>query len=182
MQRCGTKGLTAQVGGSSAADWGAKEASCTDGRGTSPSLSMQHDSIHWEGGCEQLFIPISALGPFSNPNPSYSVSSAELDAEHAQKVLEMEHTQHMKLKERQKFFEEAFQQDMEQYLSTGYLQIAERRGELGPGLLEQGLTGCAGWRWAPLPEQGMGQSPQKSRSVIRLQQPKCVHRATYLLP
>ncbi|NWX73322.1 DTBP1 protein, partial [Alca torda] len=55
---------------------------------------------------------------------------AELDAEHAQKVLDMEHTQQMKLKERQKFFEEAFQQDMEQYLSTGYLQIAERRGNL----------------------------------------------------
>ncbi|XP_063115975.1 dysbindin isoform X2 [Cavia porcellus] len=56
---------------------------------------------------------------------------AELDAEHAQKVLEMEHTQQMKLKERQKFFEEAFQQDMEQYLSTGYLQIAERREPMG---------------------------------------------------
>uniref|UniRef100_A0A2K5LYR4 Dystrobrevin binding protein 1 n=1 Tax=Cercocebus atys TaxID=9531 RepID=A0A2K5LYR4_CERAT len=64
-------------------------------------------------------------------NKSYSVSSAELDAEHAQKVLEMEHTQQMKLKERQKFFEEAFQQDMEQYLSTGYLQIAERREPIG---------------------------------------------------
>lgn len=58
-----------------------------------------------------------------------SLSVAELDAEHAQKVLDMEHTQQMKLKERQKFFEEAFQQDMEQYLSTGYLQIAERRGK-----------------------------------------------------
>ncbi|OBS66538.1 hypothetical protein A6R68_04923 [Neotoma lepida] len=53
---------------------------------------------------------------------------AELDAEHTQKALEMEHTQQLKLKERQKFFEEAFQQDMEQYLSTGYLQIADRRG------------------------------------------------------
>ncbi|KAM7177146.1 dysbindin isoform 2-T2 [Macrochelys suwanniensis] len=53
---------------------------------------------------------------------------AELDAKHTQKVLDMEHTQQTKLKERQKFFEEAFQQDMEQYLSTGYLQIAERRG------------------------------------------------------
>ncbi|KAF7245288.1 Dysbindin, partial [Varanus komodoensis] len=55
--------------------------------------------------------------------------TAELDAGHAQKVLDMEHNQQMKLKERQKFFEEAFQQDMEQYLSTGYLQIAERRGK-----------------------------------------------------
>ncbi|XP_071409311.1 dysbindin isoform X2 [Pithys albifrons albifrons] len=56
---------------------------------------------------------------------------AELDADHAQKVLDMEHTQQLKLKERQKFFEEAFQQDMEQYLSTGYLQIAERREPIG---------------------------------------------------
>ncbi|CAH6801066.1 Dtnbp1 [Phodopus roborovskii] len=56
---------------------------------------------------------------------------AELDAEHTKKVLEMEHTQQLRLKERQKFFEEAFQQDMEQYLSTGYLQIADRREPMG---------------------------------------------------
>ncbi|KAF6737784.1 Dysbindin [Oryzias melastigma] len=48
----------------------------------------------------------------------------------------------VKLKDRQKFFEEAFQQDMEQYLSTGYLQIAERRGsmssmEVNVDMLEQ---------------------------------------------
>ncbi|NWS67657.1 DTBP1 protein, partial [Crotophaga sulcirostris] len=72
----------------------------------------------------------------------FVLHSAELDAEHAQKVLDMEHTQQMKLKERQKFFEEAFQQDMEQYLSTGYLQIAERRGnmssmEVNVDMLEQ---------------------------------------------
>ena len=57
------------------------------------------------------------------------LTKAELDVEHTQKVLDMEHTQQLKLKERQKFFEEAFQQDMEQYLSTGYLQVAERRGK-----------------------------------------------------
>ncbi|XP_075069204.1 dysbindin [Mixophyes fleayi] len=56
---------------------------------------------------------------------------AELDAEHTQRVLDMEYAQQMKLKERQKFFEEAFQQDMEQYLSTGYLQITERREPIG---------------------------------------------------
>lgn len=76
--------------------------------------------------------------PFSNPDPECSVSLAELDAEHTQKVLEMEHAQQAKLKERQKFFEEAFQQDMEQYLSTGYLQIAERRGKWGRGSLAAG--------------------------------------------
>lgn len=56
----------------------------------------------------------------------------ELDTEHAQRVPGAEQggapTPQVKLKERQKFFEEAFQQDMEQYLSTGYLQISERRG------------------------------------------------------
>uniref|UniRef100_A0A4W3INR6 Dystrobrevin binding protein 1a n=1 Tax=Callorhinchus milii TaxID=7868 RepID=A0A4W3INR6_CALMI len=56
---------------------------------------------------------------------------AELDGEHTQKVLDMENTQQLKLKERQKFFEEAFQQDLEQYLSTGYLQIAQRREPIG---------------------------------------------------
>lgn len=56
---------------------------------------------------------------------------AELDAEHNQKILNMEHAQQMKLKERQKFFEEAFQEDMEQYLSSGYLQIAKRRDPIG---------------------------------------------------
>lgn len=59
----------------------------------------------------------------------------ELEAEHAQRVPGAEQggvppTQ-VKLKERQKFFEEAFQQDMEQYLSTGYLQITERREPIG---------------------------------------------------
>ncbi|XP_067913853.1 dysbindin-like isoform X1 [Heterodontus francisci] len=57
--------------------------------------------------------------------------TAELDGEHAQKVRDMENTQQLKLKERQKFFEEAFQQDLEQYLSTGYLQIAHRREPIG---------------------------------------------------
>ncbi|KAL4616887.1 dysbindin isoform X2 [Arapaima gigas] len=61
----------------------------------------------------------------------HHTSTTWLDAEHAQKVLEMEHSQQVKLKERQKFFEEAFQQDMEQYLSTGYLQITERREPIG---------------------------------------------------
>ncbi|XP_006891681.1 PREDICTED: dysbindin isoform X2 [Elephantulus edwardii] len=66
-----------------------------------------------------------------NKRKELETFKAELDAEHAQKVLEMEHTQQLKLKERQKFFEEAFQQDMEQYLSTGYLQISERREPMG---------------------------------------------------
>nr|XP_055075601.1 dystrobrevin binding protein 1b isoform X1 [Misgurnus anguillicaudatus]XP_055075602.1 dystrobrevin binding protein 1b isoform X1 [Misgurnus anguillicaudatus]XP_055075603.1 dystrobrevin binding protein 1b isoform X1 [Misgurnus anguillicaudatus] len=58
--------------------------------------------------------------------------SAELELEHAQRVPEVEPVQpQVKLKDRQKFFEEAFQQDMEHYLSTGYLQITERRETIG---------------------------------------------------
>ncbi|KAM9737877.1 dystrobrevin binding protein 1b isoform 3-T3 [Menidia menidia] len=61
--------------------------------------------------------------------------SVELDADHAQRVPGAEQggvpPPQVKLKDRQKFFEEAFQQDMEQYLSTGYLQIAERREPIG---------------------------------------------------
>nr|XP_055075604.1 dystrobrevin binding protein 1b isoform X2 [Misgurnus anguillicaudatus] len=69
--------------------------------------------------------------------------SAELELEHAQRVPEVEPVQpQVKLKDRQKFFEEAFQQDMEHYLSTGYLQITERRGsmssmEVNVDMLEQ---------------------------------------------
>ncbi|XP_029976697.1 dystrobrevin binding protein 1b isoform X3 [Salarias fasciatus] len=61
--------------------------------------------------------------------------AVELESEHAQRVPGAEQggvpPPQVKLKERQKFFEEAFQQDMEQYLSTGYLQIAERREPIG---------------------------------------------------
>ncbi|KAI5279437.1 dysbindin isoform X2 [Manis pentadactyla] len=66
-----------------------------------------------------------------NKRKELETFKAGLEAEHTQKVLEMEHTQQLKLKERQKYFEEAFQQDMEQYLSTGYLQTAERREPMG---------------------------------------------------
>lgn len=97
---------------------------------------------------------IGYLYPFPNTDPDLSASSAELDAEHSQKVLEMEQTQQLKLKERQKFFEEAFRQDMEQYLSTGYLQIAERRGKSGSPL-EGVHVGCC-------PQSGAGVRPQGS--------------------
>lgn len=134
-----------------------------------------------EAACISIWAPASQLGlsgvqiyspfflqPFSNPDPDCAVSLAELDAEHAQKVLEMEHTQQAKLKERQKFFEEAFQQDMEQYLSTGYLQIAERRGKWGMGLLAAGtLPGGAETVSHCAPRVGHGeQSPERSGYVM----------------
>uniref|UniRef100_A0A8C7ZT17 Dystrobrevin binding protein 1b n=1 Tax=Oryzias sinensis TaxID=183150 RepID=A0A8C7ZT17_9TELE len=62
-------------------------------------------------------------------------NSLEPDVEHTHRAPGAEQggisPPQVKLKDRQKFFEEAFQQDMEQYLSTGYLQIAERREPIG---------------------------------------------------
>ncbi|XP_047010108.1 dysbindin-A isoform X2 [Ictalurus punctatus] len=87
-------------------------------------------SAHWErrrGALRELQEQLQQIPTLLTDLESITARVAELDAEHTQKVLEMEHAQQVKLKERQKYFEEAFQQDMEQYLSTGYLQIAERR-------------------------------------------------------
>ncbi|XP_068590698.1 dysbindin-A isoform X2 [Cebidichthys violaceus] len=56
------------------------------------------------------------------------VLEVELNSEHAQKVAELEQAMQQKLKERQKVYEEAFNQDMQQYLSTGYLQHREPTG------------------------------------------------------
>lgn len=96
--------------------------------------------LHWFSERESTSLSSSFCTSIPHLSPSslsfcnllgvLCLSLAELDAEHAQKVLEMEHAQQVKLKERQKYFEEAFQQDMEQYLSTGYLQITDRRGQL----------------------------------------------------
>ncbi|XP_047217695.1 dysbindin-A-like isoform X2 [Girardinichthys multiradiatus] len=47
---------------------------------------------------------------------------AELNSEHAQKMAEMELAMQEKLRERQRVYEEAFNQDVEKYLSTGCLQ------------------------------------------------------------
>ncbi|TNN53659.1 Dysbindin-A [Liparis tanakae] len=52
----------------------------------------------------------------------------ELNCDHAQKVAQMEQAMQQKLRERQKVYEEAFNQDMQQYLSTGHLQLREPTG------------------------------------------------------
>ncbi|XP_051263300.1 dysbindin-A isoform X1 [Dicentrarchus labrax] len=56
------------------------------------------------------------------------VLEVELNSQHAQKLAELEQGMQQKLKERQKVYEEAFNQDMKQYLSTGYLQHREPTG------------------------------------------------------
>lgn len=46
----------------------------------------------------------------------------ELNSEHAQKAEELEQAMKKKLRERQKLYEQAFKQDMQQYLTTGHVQ------------------------------------------------------------
>ncbi|XP_044523580.1 dysbindin [Gracilinanus agilis] len=104
-------------------------------------VSFKKKENNWDN-CEDLCVQCELERPpgtdaerkeqsQKNSRKELEAFKAELDAEHTQKVLDMEHSQQLKLKERQKFFEEAFQQDMEQYLSTGYLQIADRREPIG---------------------------------------------------
>lgn len=150
-------------------------------RGTSRGLTSRRDPLSLEGGGECVLTPISCLRPSSGPDPECSVSVAELDAEHTQKVLEMEHTQQTKLKERQKFFEEAFQQDMEQYLSTGYLQIAERRGKLGRGPLAAGtLPGSPETVSRRAPQVGCGAQSPEVWSGLSPQNPKWLCHAVFV--
>lgn len=53
-------------------------------------------------------------------------SVVELSSQHVQKVAEVDQAMQQKLRERQKVYEEAFNQDMKQYMSTGHV---EHRGE-----------------------------------------------------
>ncbi|XP_036388703.1 dysbindin-like [Megalops cyprinoides] len=53
------------------------------------------------------------------------------ETEHAQRVLDMDAAQNMKLRERQRFFEEVFQHDVDVYLSTAHLQIDHKRPPIG---------------------------------------------------
>ncbi|KAM9425004.1 dysbindin-A-like isoform 2-T2 [Pholidichthys leucotaenia] len=62
----------------------------------------------------------------------------ELNSEHAQKVAALEQAMQQKQKARQKVYEEAFNQDMVQYLSTGHLQHREPAGvDVDVRLLDQ---------------------------------------------
>lgn len=53
---------------------------------------------------------------------------AELNLEHALKTSQLERAMQQRLKERQKAYEDAFKQDVDQYLSTGCLQSREPAG------------------------------------------------------
>ncbi|XP_058859545.1 dysbindin-like [Acipenser ruthenus] len=53
------------------------------------------------------------------------------ETEHAQRVLELDHAQQLKLRERQRFFEEVFQHDVDVYLSAAHLQVEHKRPPIG---------------------------------------------------
>uniref|UniRef100_A0A671NYB9 Dysbindin-like n=1 Tax=Sinocyclocheilus anshuiensis TaxID=1608454 RepID=A0A671NYB9_9TELE len=53
------------------------------------------------------------------------------ETEHAQRVPDAESAQQMRMRERQRFFEEVFQHDVDVYLSSAHLQIDYKRPPLG---------------------------------------------------
>ncbi|KAI1892811.1 hypothetical protein AGOR_G00137360 [Albula goreensis] len=63
----------------------------------------------------------------SSSGPTNHNKRLSSETEHAQRVLDMDTPQHMKLRERQRFFEEVFQNDVDVYLSNAHLQIEHKR-------------------------------------------------------
>ncbi|TKC46654.1 hypothetical protein EI555_004922, partial [Monodon monoceros] len=71
-------------------------------------------SAHWEKKKTELRVTgASSATSRKNKRNELEIFKVELDVEHTQKVLEMERTQQMRLKEQQKVFEEAVSQDVE---------------------------------------------------------------------
>lgn len=53
----------------------------------------------------------------------------ELEAEHKEKVVDLEQKINVKLKERQEIFNQVFQQDMRQYIISGIIPVMKSSGE-----------------------------------------------------
>ncbi|XP_061650746.1 dysbindin [Phyllopteryx taeniolatus] len=53
------------------------------------------------------------------------------ETDNSQRVLNNDSTQHLKLRERQRFFEEVCQQDVDNYLPSAHLQIDSRKPPMG---------------------------------------------------
>ncbi|XP_070407896.1 dysbindin-A isoform X4 [Nothobranchius furzeri] len=82
-------------------------------------------SAHWErkrAALKHLQEQLQTLPDLISELDAITANIVELTSEHAQKVAELELAVHQKLRERQKVYEEAFNQDMERYISTGCLQ------------------------------------------------------------
>ncbi|XP_051913127.1 dysbindin [Hippocampus zosterae] len=53
------------------------------------------------------------------------------ETDNSQRVLDNDSTQHLKLRERQRFFEEVYQQDVNNYLPSAHLEIDSRKPPMG---------------------------------------------------
>ncbi|KAF3697089.1 Dysbindin Biogenesis of lysosome-related organelles complex 1 subunit 8 [Channa argus] len=60
-------------------------------------------------------------------NPDFALGSWLAEAENSQRVLDNESSQHLKMRERQRFFEEVYQQDVDNYVPSAHLQINSRK-------------------------------------------------------
>ncbi|KAG8002550.1 Dysbindin [Nibea albiflora] len=57
--------------------------------------------------------------------------STKTDTDNSQRVLDNDSAQHLKLRERQRFFEEVYQHDVDNYLPSAHLQIDCRKPPMG---------------------------------------------------
>ncbi|XP_039591305.1 dysbindin [Polypterus senegalus] len=67
----------------------------------------------------------------SSPGSNSHSKRMPSENEHGQRALDIESAQPLKFRERQRFFEEVFQHDMDIYLSAAHLQIEHRRPPIG---------------------------------------------------
>ncbi|XP_061427918.1 dysbindin-like isoform X2 [Lethenteron reissneri] len=85
---------------------------------------------HLEDMCEECELRRAteqhardALAYEQRKGKEHEAFKMELEGEHVRRSCEAERSHALRLRERQRFFEEAFQQDVEHYLSTGVLQL-----------------------------------------------------------
>ncbi|XP_032827015.2 dysbindin-like isoform X2 [Petromyzon marinus] len=85
---------------------------------------------HLEDMCEECELRRAteqhardALAYKQRKGKEHEAFKMELEGEHVRRSCEAERSHALRLRERQRFFEEAFQQDVEHYLSTGVLQL-----------------------------------------------------------
>ncbi|CAN0159551.1 unnamed protein product [Lampetra planeri] len=90
---------------------------------------------HLEDMCEECELRRAteqhardALAYEQRKGKEHEAFKMELEGEHVRRSCEAERSHALRLRERQRFFEEAFQQDVEHYLSTGVLQLHSAGG------------------------------------------------------
>ncbi|XP_077471485.1 dysbindin-like [Stigmatopora argus] len=116
------------------------------------------------------------------------------ETDNSQRLFDNDSAQHLKLRERQRFFEEVYQQDVDNYLPSAHLQIDSRKPPMGSissmevnvDVLEQmdlmdisdqealdvflnaGTGGDQGVLASPLPDEDDGEANEEAEVIYRV--------------